>query len=322
MFERSTQIYARLFQATDGPMCVNYVTQRRRPSPTIQYCIPSTTTHYLVIGRFLTTNQHPFSKPLFSHFSMTGQSVSFHLRTLFEFALEDYEIKTQISLAEHPLAQKLENCHSVESITSLLQDQARTFGEFRGRDRTMKSIRNTVSFLYKLSATTTLVDGISLVRQKTLMTVFHVSDFVLQLCPPAKALHTGLGVLLAVCLSSNPPWHIRSDTRVHQAAEGVVDSYSALVDFLEAIEHFLKVLDIYTEVPPTPAMDELVVKIMVELLFALALATKELKQERSSESILAAILYNSAQRRGIRTRKFWSRPACRSNPAEVRSAHA
>jgi len=186
----------------------------------------------------------------------------------------------------------------------------------------MKSIRNTVSFLYKLSATTTLVDGISLVRQKTLMTVFHVSDFVLQPCPPTKALHTGLGVLFAVCLSSNPPWRIRSDTQVHQAAEGVVDSYSTLVDFLEAIEHFLKVLDIYTEVPPTPAMDELTVKIMVELLFALALATKELKQERSSESILAAILYNSAQRRGIRTRKFWTRQACRSNPAEVRSPHA
>jgi len=142
---------------------------------------------------------------------MTGQSVSFHLRTLFELALEDYEIKTQISLAEHPLAQKLENCHSIESIATLLQDQARTFGEFRGRDRMMKSIRNIVSFLYKLSATTTLIDGISLVRQKTLMTVFHVSDFVLQPCPPARALHTGLGVLLAVCLSSNPPWRIRSD---------------------------------------------------------------------------------------------------------------
>ena len=132
---------------------------------------------------------------------MTDQSVSSRLRTRFESALEDYEINTEISLAKHPLAQKLENCHSVESITTLLQDQARYFSEFRGKDRIMKSIESTVSFLYKLSATGALGDGMSLVRQKTLMTVFHVSDIVLQAFTPAKAIHSGLGVLLAVCLS-------------------------------------------------------------------------------------------------------------------------
>ena len=87
--------------------------------------------------------------------------------------------KTQISLANHPLALKLENCHSVESITILLQDQARTFSEARGRDRITKSIRSTVSFLYKLSATAGLGDDLGLVRQKMLMAVFHVSDIVL-----------------------------------------------------------------------------------------------------------------------------------------------
>jgi hypothetical protein len=108
---------------------------------------------------------------------------------------------------------------------------------------------------------------------------------------------------------------------VHQAAKDTVDSYDAVVDLLEAIEHFLKLLEIYTEVPQTPAMDELAVKIMVELLSTLALATKELKQGRSSESFLADILYSSAQRRGIRTRAFFRRQAYRSSPTEVRSAH-
>ena len=60
---------------------------------------------------------------------MTDQSVSSHFQTLFKLALEDYEIKTKISLEKHPLAQKLENCHSIKSISTLLQDQARTFGE-------------------------------------------------------------------------------------------------------------------------------------------------------------------------------------------------
>ena len=129
------------------------------------------------------------------------QSVSSRLRTLFELALQDYEINTKISLGQHPLAQKLEDCHSVESITTLLQDHARTFGEFRGRDRVMESIRRTVSFLDKLSATAALGDGIGLVRQKTLMTVFCISDITLQTFPPARALHTGIGVLLDVCPS-------------------------------------------------------------------------------------------------------------------------
>jgi len=99
-------------------------------------------------------------------------------------------------------------------------------------------------------------------------------------------------------------WRIRCDTRVRQAAQDVIDSYDALADFLEGIEHFLKPLDIYTEIPPTPAMDELVIKTMVELLSTLASATKELKQGGSSESALTDILYNSAQRREIRTRDF------------------
>jgi hypothetical protein len=67
-------------------------------------------------------------------------------------------------------------------------------------------------------------------------------------------------------------------------------SYEPLFDLLESIEHFLNRLDIYTRIPPTPAMDEIVAKIMVELLSTLALATKELKQGRSSEFILLDLL--------------------------------
>jgi hypothetical protein len=76
---------------------------------------------------------------------------------------------------------------------------------------------------------------------------------------------------------------------VHQAAGGVVDSYDALVDLLEAIEHYFKLLNIYTEVPRTSALDDLAFKIIVELLSTFALATKELKQGRLSESVFADI---------------------------------
>ena len=210
---------------------------------------------------------------------------------LFELALEGYQINTKIPLAEHPLAQELDNCHSVKSITTLLHHHARALGQFRGRDRIMKSIKSTVSSLYKLSATDALGDGTGLVRQKMPMMARHVFNIAIQPFPLAKALYTALGVLLVVCPSYILTWRIRYNTRVHQAAKGAVDSYDAVVDLLEAIEHFLKRLDIYTEIPATPAMDELVVKIMVELLSALGVATKELNQGRPSESVLADTLH-------------------------------
>jgi hypothetical protein len=70
-----------------------------------------------------------------------------------------------------------------------------------------------------------------------------------------------------------------------QAAKGIITNCDALIDLLESIEHFLNRLDIYTRIPPTPAMDEIVMKILVELISTLAQVTEELKQRRSSESI-------------------------------------
>jgi hypothetical protein len=64
-----------------------------------------------------------------------------------------------------------------------------------------------------------------------------------------------------------------------------------LVDLLELIEHFLNRLDIYTKIPPTVAMSEMVVKILVELLSALALVTKQIKQGKPSESVFGEVLY-------------------------------
>jgi hypothetical protein len=67
--------------------------------------------------------------------------------------------------------------------------------------------------------------------------------------------------------------------------KGVADGYDALVDLLESIEHFLRRLDIYTKIPPTDAMTEIIVKILVELLSTLALVTKQIQQGIPSESI-------------------------------------
>ena len=77
--------------------------------------------------------------------------------------------------------------------------------------------------------------------------------------------------------------------------KGVKDSYDALVELLESIEHLLYRLDIYTRITPTVAMTELLVKILVELLSTLALATKEVREGKPSEPIFPVVLYHLTQ---------------------------
>ena len=64
-----------------------------------------------------------------------------------------------------------------------------------------------------------------------------------------------------------------------------------LVDIFVRIESFFKRLETYTEVRPTAAMTDVIVKIVIEVLFILAIATKQIKQGRSSESIDAHKLH-------------------------------
>jgi hypothetical protein len=56
-----------------------------------------------------------------------------------------------------------------------------------------------------------------------------------------------------------------------------------LIDIFVRIEGFFKRLESYTKVPPTAAMTDIIVKIMIEVLSILAIATKEIKRGRSSE---------------------------------------
>jgi hypothetical protein len=74
-----------------------------------------------------------------------------------------------------------------------------------------------------------------------------------------------------------------SNITVCKAAKDVGASEEALADLFERIENFFKRLESYTEVPPTNAMTDIIVKILVEILNIFAIATKEIKQGRASE---------------------------------------
>jgi hypothetical protein len=95
---------------------------------------------------------------------MSDQSGSSHLRVLFEAALQDYEKQTGIELAKHPLAEQLQVCDTVESITAVFREQTQACSESQGSDKLMKPLKNVLSVLYKLSATTDLGHSIGLVR--------------------------------------------------------------------------------------------------------------------------------------------------------------
>ena len=67
-------------------------------------------------------------------------------------------------------------------------------------------------------------------------------------------------------------------------ANGVISSYEALVDMVESIEHFVNRLSIYTETSHSmPTVDEIVIKLMVELISTLTLVTRKLKKRRLRE---------------------------------------
>ena len=100
---------------------------------------------------------------------MAHQSESARFQTIFEPALQAYEKKAGVSLAQHPLAIKLQSCDTAEAITGILQDQAQAFEHLQGGDKIMKSIKITVSILSNISSTTSLADAVGLVRKKALM---------------------------------------------------------------------------------------------------------------------------------------------------------
>ena len=83
---------------------------------------------------------------------MSDQPVPSHFQELFETAFQDYEKQTGKTLANHPLAEKLQSCDSVESVTAVLREQTETSSEILGKDKVLKPLKNVLSVLHKLSS--------------------------------------------------------------------------------------------------------------------------------------------------------------------------
>jgi hypothetical protein len=98
---------------------------------------------------------------------MSDQSGPSHFQAFFEAAFLDYEKQTGKTLANHPLAEKLQSCDSVESVTAVLHEQAETSSKIRGKDKVLKPLKNVLSVLHRLSSTSAVNFGqrLGLVRR-------------------------------------------------------------------------------------------------------------------------------------------------------------
>ncbi|KAN0133847.1 hypothetical protein V8E53_008342 [Lactarius tabidus] len=172
-------------------------------------------------------------------------SWSMSFRPILEIALADYSTQVGMDLATHPLVADsgLRSSCSPDDVLEILENKAKEFKKFRDGNRK-------------------LIDWLSPVVQ-VVHALSAVLDSSIAIVPiqPASAIFAGVDILIA-------------------AASGVSSSYDALIDLFECLGNFLKRIRIYGDLPSTPSMTEISVKIMVELLSVLALATKQVKQGR------------------------------------------
>jgi len=216
---------------------------------------------------------------------MSNQSGSVSFQKLLESALLRYEKKTGVTLSKHPLALQLQSCNSVEDFNNVLQDKAK---DIRESERITKSMRTIVSILTPLSSVASLPDTVGLVCYKSLMAASY-SDLFLQAFPPAKAIQACLAVLLDVCAVLWSICRSPCDAHVNQSAKGEISNFDALISWLESIENFIGRLSVYTNKTLPPAVVEIVVKIIEELISTLALVTKKLRERKRGEFVLAGV---------------------------------
>ena len=98
-----------------------------------------------------------------------------------------------------------------------------------------------------------------------------------------------------LCRSRRPPFSVyplssflRTDNLMSasQAVKDVHASHSTIIDIFERMECFFLRLETYIDVQPTTEMRDIIIKIIVEVLSILAIATKEINRYRMSGFLL------------------------------------
>ena len=109
---------------------------------------------------------------------MSQSSESSNFQALFNAALQDYKDKTGSSLIDHPIAKRLERCQSVSSVTSVLQERAQSFREFRENEgKLVKALNSSVDVLCAPSISSALNVAVGFVVRLNLKGFIQVACF-------------------------------------------------------------------------------------------------------------------------------------------------
>jgi hypothetical protein len=105
-------------------------------------------------------------------------------QSLFDAALQQYAQKTGTKLVDHPISRQLDDCDSLDSISSVLQQHAQRFARSRRDDgRIMKCLNPAIHVLYTLSTRSVLGEGTAPVCSTSLILILCPS------CPPKTFPH-------------------------------------------------------------------------------------------------------------------------------------
>ena len=223
----------------------------------------------------------------------SGPNVLFsQFQDLFNASLREYTQKTGNDIATDPLTARLLLCDSSDAVLEILQEQAHAFNQFRNGDwkvQIMRRLEPTVDILLGLSTSGVFGEGIGLVRlikstcrfRKFIIHPTENSGSKSNIC---RRWSTTRSMYPSLSLARFPVYSPEIQP-LSKAAKGVSTSYDALIELFEYFEHYLGRLKVLTEIPN--AVGEILVKIMVQLLEVLALATQQIKQGRFSEFTLA-----------------------------------
>ncbi|KAH9987291.1 hypothetical protein BJV74DRAFT_796533 [Russula compacta] len=148
------------------------------------------------------------------------------------------ERKLGKTLAADPLLRRLETCHSSDDILTILQMRVPSDDQSRNGEDRLTKW---------LKLTVNVLNTLS-------VTVGEGDD---QAYPPPAVIFTDIGVLFSAIASS---------------------SQEAPVDLFERIESSFRRFETYIKVPPTSGMADILTKVMVEVLFILAIVTREIGQ--------------------------------------------
>ena len=176
----------------------------------------------------------------------------------------------------------LQSCDSADAILTVLREQIPGFGQTQSGNEAFSTwLIPTVNVLYALSAT--VGEGIGLVNTTLLPLEKLCSDIHFSGILTCESYPCGNQRSLFSLYLPSFTWTIQFDAEILQAAKDVHSSQDKLVDLFNQIGYFFRRLEIYTGVPPTRAMTDILVEIMVEVIGILGIATKEMKRGRLSE---------------------------------------